>query len=62
MKILIITGLSGAGKSEVLNVLEDRGYYCMDNLPPALLLDFARLCEKAQNIIDKVTQTMDKLE
>ncbi len=59
MKILIITGLSGAGKSEVLNVLEDRGYYCMDNLPPALLLDFARLCEKAQNIIDKVAIVLD---
>ncbi len=59
MKIVIITGLSGAGKSEVLNMLEDRGYYCMDNLPPALLLDFVKLCEKAQEVINKVAIVLD---
>lgn len=59
MKILIITGLAGAGKSEVLNILEDRGYYCMDNLPPALLLDFVKLCEKAQQVINKVAIVLD---
>lgn len=59
MKIVIITGLSGAGKSEVLNVLEDRGFYCVDNLPPALLLDFIKLCEKAVNDIDKVAIVLD---
>lgn len=59
MKIVIITGLSGAGKSEVLNVLEDRGFYCVDNLPPALLLDFVKLCEKAVNDIDKVAIVLD---
>lgn len=59
MKILIITGLSGAGKSEVLNILEDRGFYAMDNLPPALLLDFVKLFEKAQNIIEKAAIVLD---
>lgn len=59
MKIVIITGLSGAGKSEVLNILEDRGFYCMDNLPPALLLDFVKLCEKAQYVIDKIALVLD---
>ena len=59
MKIVIITGLSGAGKSEVLNILEDRGFYCMDNLPPALLLDFVKLCEKAQNVMNKVAIVLD---
>lgn len=59
MKIVIITGLSGAGKSEVLNVLEDRGFYCMDNLPPALLLDFVKLCERAQYVIDKIALVLD---
>lgn len=59
MKIVIITGLSGAGKSEVLNVLEDRGFYCMDNLPPALLLDFVKLFDKTQYVIDKIALVLD---
>lgn len=37
MRIVLITGISGSGKSVALNVLEDAGYYCVDNLPPALL-------------------------
>ncbi|SHN35849.1 UPF0042 nucleotide-binding protein [Duganella sacchari] len=37
MRIVIITGISGSGKSVALNVLEDTGHYCVDNLPPALL-------------------------
>ncbi|MES2296242.1 MAG: RNase adapter RapZ [Pseudomonadota bacterium] len=37
MRIVLITGISGSGKSVALNVLEDCGYYCVDNLPPALL-------------------------
>lgn len=43
MKFVIITGLSGAGKSEVLKVLEDQGFYCIANLPPVLLKDFVEL-------------------
>jgi len=39
MRIVLITGISGSGKSVALNVLEDAGYYCVDNLPPALLPD-----------------------
>ncbi|MCG2584962.1 RNase adapter RapZ [Massilia sp. TS11] len=38
MQIVLITGISGSGKSVALNVLEDSGFYCVDNLPPALLL------------------------
>lgn len=37
MEVVIISGLSGAGKSEVLNIMEDMGYFAMDNLPPELL-------------------------
>ena len=37
MRIVLLTGISGSGKSVALNVLEDSGYYCVDNLPPALL-------------------------
>ena len=38
MELLIVTGLSGAGKTRVINALEDIGFYCVDNIPPALLL------------------------
>lgn len=36
MKFVIVTGLSGSGKSEAMRALEDMGFYCVDNLPPAL--------------------------
>ena len=42
MRIVLITGISGSGKSVALNVLEDAGYYCVDNLPPALLTNLVR--------------------
>ncbi|MBQ2756065.1 MAG: RNase adapter RapZ [Oscillospiraceae bacterium] len=44
MNIIILTGLSGAGKSQASSAFEDIGYYCVDNLPPALLKKFAELC------------------
>jgi UPF0042 nucleotide-binding protein len=44
MEFLLITGMSGAGKSQAMKVMEDMNYYCMDNLPPALLAKFAELC------------------
>ncbi len=44
MKLIIITGMSGAGKSLALDFFEDKGYYCVDNLPPALIEPFADLC------------------
>jgi UPF0042 nucleotide-binding protein len=43
MQLVLITGMSGSGKSVALNALEDSGYYCVDNLPPQLLDDFVRL-------------------
>ena len=43
MKMVIVTGMSGAGKSTALNVLEDEGYYCVDNMPISLVLKFAEL-------------------
>jgi len=54
MRFLIITGMSGAGKTQVMHSLEDMGYYCIDNLPVAFLLPFAKMCnsekEKFQNV------------
>lgn len=41
MKLIVVSGLSGSGKSTALRTLEDMGYYCIDNLPAALLLEFA---------------------
>ena len=47
LELILITGMSGSGKSVALNALEDAGYYCVDNLPPELLLSFVAL-EQAQ--------------
>lgn len=43
MEIVLITGMSGSGKSVALRALEDSGFYCVDNLPPELLIPFAEL-------------------
>ncbi len=43
MELVLITGMSGSGKSVALNALEDAGYYCVDNLPPELLIDLVTL-------------------
>ena len=47
MEFIILTGLSGAGKTNALHAMEDSGYYCVDNLPPTLLGTFYDLCETA---------------
>ena len=43
MEIVLITGMSGSGKSVAINALEDAGFYCVDNLPPELLVSFVEL-------------------
>lgn len=48
MEFVIITGLSGSGKSTVVNVLEDIGFFCVDNVPPQLITDFYRIFERVQ--------------
>ena len=58
MKFVIVTGMSGAGKTTVLKFLEDINYFCADNLPPALLLKFAELFEQGTEI-DKVALGID---
>lgn len=49
MEFIIITGLSGAGKSVAMKSMEDIGYYCVDNIPPMLLPTFYDLCEKSSD-------------
>ncbi|ENH96009.1 glmZ(sRNA)-inactivating NTPase [Gracilibacillus halophilus YIM-C55.5] len=58
-KLVIITGMSGAGKTVAVQSFEDLGYYCVDNLPPALLPKFLELMKDASNNIRKVALVMD---
>ncbi|QXE00917.1 RNase adapter RapZ [Terribacillus sp. DMT04] len=58
-KLVIITGMSGAGKTVAVQSFEDLGYYCVDNLPPALLPTFLDLMRDASNDIKKVALVMD---
>ncbi len=47
MEFIIVSGISGAGKTSVLHAMEDIGFYCVDNIPPALLTTFYELCDKS---------------
>ncbi len=62
MEFLIITGLSGAGKSRAADVLEDLDYYCVDNLPVKLMPRFAELCLDTQGRYEKVALVTDVRE
>jgi UPF0042 nucleotide-binding protein len=57
--LVLITGLSGAGKSQALKTLEDLGYYCVDNLPPALIPTFIQLCKQLEEPISKIAMGVD---
>ena len=59
MKIVIVTGMSGAGKSSAMKCLEDFGYYCIDNMPPVLIPKFVEISMSAGGIIDKVALVTD---
>ncbi|HLS10421.1 RNase adapter RapZ [Lentibacillus sp.] len=58
-KLVIITGMSGAGKTGAVQSFEDLGYYCVDNLPPALLPKFLELMKDSRNNIKNVALVMD---
>lgn len=59
MQIVIITGMSGAGKSSALNIFEDLGYYSMDNLPPPLISNFVELTEQSRRSFDRLAVGVD---
>ena len=76
-RFVIITGMSGAGKTNFMQKLEDMGYYCVDNLPPVLIARFAELCWKSTSntrhvavvtdirggqFFDALPQALDELE
>jgi UPF0042 nucleotide-binding protein len=62
IQTVVITGMSGSGKSTALRAFEDMGYYCLDNLPITLLPDFLSLAEKSSEIPPKIAMVMDLRE
>lgn len=62
LKLVVISGLSGSGKSHALNCFEDAGYFCIDNLPPALLPTFVDLCNQQGGEITNVGLGIDVRE
>jgi len=56
---VIVTGMSGAGKTSVLKFLEDINFFCVDNIPPALLPKFAELCYEQEGEIERVAMGID---
>ncbi len=59
INLIIITGLSGAGKSQALRSLEDLGFFCVDNLPPTFLPKFIELCARSEGRIQRVAMVID---
>lgn len=59
MKVVVVTGLSGAGKSSAMKSMEDAGYYCLDNLPPVLVSKFIELCRYSMEDMDKIALGID---
>jgi len=62
LHVVIVTGMAGAGKSTAIHVLEDLGFYCIDNLPVVLLPRFLALCENATEGITRVALGIDLRE
>ena len=59
MELLIVTGMSGAGKSQAANALEDMGYYCVDNIPPAIIPSFVELSARSGDLLNKIAIVTD---
>jgi RNase adapter protein RapZ len=58
-RLVIITGMSGAGKTQVVRAMEDLGYFCVDNLPPMLIPKFAELCAQSDGRVNKIALVVD---
>lgn len=59
MNLIIVTGLSGAGKSQAANALEDIGYYCVDNIPPAIIPAFVDLSKRESEGLSRLAIVTD---
>ena len=62
MYLLIVTGMSGAGKTTALKALEGLGYYCVDNLPSPMLPAFVEMCGQARPAIERAAVAVDSRE
>ena len=59
MRVVVITGLSGAGKSEAIKSLEDIGYFCIDSLPPELIRKLAELFSQSDRTVNRIALVVD---
>jgi UPF0042 nucleotide-binding protein len=59
IRLVIVTGLSGAGKTQAIRSLEDLGFFCVDNLPPTLISKFTELCQQSGERVRRVALVID---
>ena len=59
LQVNVITGLSGAGKSQTIHFFEDAGFFCVDNLPPTLLPKFLELCRNTHGQVSRIAVVID---
>ena len=59
MKLVIVTGMSGAGKGTAVKIMEDMGYYCVDNLPIPLVEQFVDFTLQSEDELEKVAVSID---
>ena len=58
-RLLIVTGMSGAGKTQAMQALEDMGYFCVDNIPPVLIPKFSEICRQGGARVTRVALVVD---
>src|SRR5215510_8737570 len=61
-RFMVVTGLSGSGKTHAIHALEDLGYFCVDNLPTQLIPTFAELCTRGEACLERVAIVVDVRE
>ena len=59
MELIVVTGMSGAGKTQAIRCMEDLGYYCIDNIPPRLMLEFVNVIRRGGEEMERLAFVMD---